>query len=66
MKDFRRLRAMLRFPGPAFLNQVPIPVKDIFGTRRGGSLRQLNANLMRLLLFPWYIARDDLTGDGLG
>ena len=57
---------MFRFPGPAFFNQVPIPVKDIFGTRRGGSLRQLNANLMRLLVFPWYIARDDLTGEGLG
>jgi hypothetical protein len=32
-KDLRSARAIAWFPRPALLNQVPLIVKDVFGTR---------------------------------
>ena len=64
--DYCSSRAMLRFPSPALLNQVPLSAKDVVRTRRGSSSQQLNDNLSRVLLFPWYIPRDNLRGESLG
>jgi hypothetical protein len=44
-KDFRTPWPILRIPGPAFLNQVPVIVKDVAGTHRSNSSRQLNDDL---------------------
>jgi hypothetical protein len=65
--DFRCLRAIRCVPRPAFLNQVPVIVKNVVGTRMYNFIRQRNDDMSRnFLLFPWHIPRGDLRGESLG